>query len=539
MKNHFRNLDNIRVLHLLLLILGLGLFLRLWGINFGLPYFNYPDEGRYTGLAINMLDDFDFNPHYFINPPLLTYILAGLNVLYFIIGKIFGLFSSPKHFADLLVAGTLPISPLLLSRIFIALLGTTTCFFLYKIGKKLFNKSVGVISCALLAFSLLHIKESHIAVNDVAATFFMIISFNCIVNVYTRGRLKDSILSGVFVGMSIAIKYNVGLIIIPLVVAHLLSSNIKDGRIKKLMYSLCICFTTFFLCCPWILLDYKHFFKDFLYQAKLGGVLWAGSSPESSYIKYLKTFFWGYGLIPFGFFIAGTIFLWKERTKFFILLSFPLVYYLFLGKLKLFFIRFAVPMIPFLCLISAYGIFRFSYSFTSAKRKLLAILTLLAICQGIFFSIKYDYLLTKGDTRIIARNWIIDNIPPHSKIFVEWYGPNLGKLNQEDQKVKNYELYTTMHAEESIDKYMTSNCDYYVANDNWRRLLITRPGGYSLYDNLEKLNKKIFSISPAKKNFSLKNTSGHTPFWDIFARDLTGPKIKIYQIQTTTRNRSQ
>ena len=51
-------------------------------------------------------------------------------------------------------------------------------------------------------------------------TFFLILSFSYIVSIYTRGRSKDYILSGLFAGMAVATKYNMGIIIFPLVLSH-------------------------------------------------------------------------------------------------------------------------------------------------------------------------------------------------------------------------------------------------------------------------------------------------------------------------------
>lgn len=43
-------------------ILFLGLLLRLWGIDFGLPFLVHPDEARYVIYAQNLFKTWDFDP---------------------------------------------------------------------------------------------------------------------------------------------------------------------------------------------------------------------------------------------------------------------------------------------------------------------------------------------------------------------------------------------------------------------------------------------------------------------------------------------
>ncbi|MGB3058399.1 MAG: hypothetical protein WBE17_01555, partial [Anaerolineae bacterium] len=46
-------------------ILLIAVALRLWGINFGLPYLYHPDEPGYVAIAQNMVKTGDLNPHFF------------------------------------------------------------------------------------------------------------------------------------------------------------------------------------------------------------------------------------------------------------------------------------------------------------------------------------------------------------------------------------------------------------------------------------------------------------------------------------------
>ena len=61
----------------LALILLVAFGLRVWSLEHGLPYsYNLDERAHFVPHAVAMTGG-DLNPGYFINPPLLTYILAA------------------------------------------------------------------------------------------------------------------------------------------------------------------------------------------------------------------------------------------------------------------------------------------------------------------------------------------------------------------------------------------------------------------------------------------------------------------------------
>ncbi len=59
-----------------LLLVALGL--RLWSIRYGLPWvYNRDEEFHFVPVAVKMFGG-SFNPHYFENPPALTYVLYAV-----------------------------------------------------------------------------------------------------------------------------------------------------------------------------------------------------------------------------------------------------------------------------------------------------------------------------------------------------------------------------------------------------------------------------------------------------------------------------
>jgi len=82
----------------LVLIISFALFLRIYGINFGLPYLYNFDET----VIVNHAGYFatgDLNPHYFVHPAsTFMYLLFFAYVLYFIFGRSLGIFFKCQRF---------------------------------------------------------------------------------------------------------------------------------------------------------------------------------------------------------------------------------------------------------------------------------------------------------------------------------------------------------------------------------------------------------------------------------------------------------
>ncbi|MCY3740939.1 MAG: glycosyltransferase family 39 protein [Candidatus Poribacteria bacterium] len=517
----------------------MGLILRLWAINFGLPFFSHIDEEHYLPRALRILRSQDLNPHYFRNPPLLTYLYSIVLFLYFVFGKLIGWFTSMRDFVELYFSNMT--SFFVIARTLNALFGVGICLVVYKVGKKLFDKITGLIASILVCSSFLMVRDSHYAVNDIPGTFFLILSFSYIVSIYTQGRLKDYILSGLFAGMAVATKYNMGIIIFPLVLSHFFANR---GIVfnRNFICAGLSCLIGFFLFCPWILLDYRTFWEQFAEQFMFSKRPWPGASSTPSYIQYFFTLLWGYGLLPFCFFIIGSIFLSreKEKQKLLLILCCPLFYYLPLGAMKLFFVRFVIPLIPYLSILSAYGIIslagRISYKH---RRVALVLLILVSISQGVIFSCKHNYLISKTNTRIIARNWINNNLPHGSKIVTEGYGPSLRVYYDKGrfmQNINNYQVEEVGKklSKSSLNEYKQQDINYIITSSYISRRYLDRPDEYprenEFYITLEKEANQIFKISPSQGKVPFYLDEVYSPFWNIFVLDKPGPTITIFQI---------
>ena len=288
---------------LLLLILLIAAFLRLWGIKNGFPFIFHPDEPTIIRSALGIR--FNPNPKHFDWPHLYIY----LNYfLYMIFAKIRGL-TVTFGLRDL-VAKFIPLvwdENLIyyyLTRCFSALLGAFTVIPVYLTAKNLFGKKTALMGA--LAFALLpyHVRHSHYALGDVPMIFFLSWGMYFSSLIIKTDNLKNYVLSGFFIGLAASTKYNGGLSALMVPVAHFLrvfnlrrSSDGKTQKMPKILdfraiFSMFLsglsAFVGFVLGTPYALLDYKTFSRNDGPQ----GAFWQFTNVGSlNFIDHIKSFF--------------------------------------------------------------------------------------------------------------------------------------------------------------------------------------------------------------------------------------------------------
>jgi hypothetical protein len=117
------------------------------------------------------------------------------------------------------------------------------------------------------------------------------------------------------------------------------------------------------------------------------------------------------------------------------LISFPLIYYLVIGAGHAVYVRYALPMVPFLCIISAFFLRDLLRNLKGIiKPIVLTIVIIILLSVSIRNIIGYLAAITKQDTRSLAANWIIKNIEANSTVGwvgSAWSVPNLPFSAQE------------------------------------------------------------------------------------------------------------
>ena len=198
---------------------GIGLLLRLWNIDFGLPLIYHPDEIKkydmITWLLNGMGVDYRINP--LIHPGLMVNLVASVCRVRKALG-----FSTSQ-----------PVEIILTGRMVAAVLGAATIWPVGMLASSIFNRWAGLIAAAAVTFAPLHVIHSRYLKEDIFLTFFVVLSMLGLVlwiqgSESSRRRFKWLMLAAAAGGFGAASKY-VGLIMPVLLFLYL----VRHEKLRK------------------------------------------------------------------------------------------------------------------------------------------------------------------------------------------------------------------------------------------------------------------------------------------------------------------
>ena len=399
------------------ILLG-ALVLRVWGIKHGLPYvFNVDEASNFVPTAVGFYFTDSYNPHYFINPPAFSYLLYALFGIWFGGGEDVG-----RTFARD------PAAVFEIARATSAVLGTAAVGFVYLAAARLYDRRVGVFAALVMAVAFLPVFYSHLALNDVPALLPLAVSVWGSAGVLTRGRPVDWAVAGAGLGLAAATKYTAGIVVLPLVVAaayRLADREQRSAALRGAGLAGALAVAAFLIANPHALLSWDEFWSDVSKQEEAAsGFGKLGLDQDSGIAYYLGVLTWGFGWVPLAAALAGALVAFRDdlRRALF-LIPWPLVFILYMGLQERFFGRWLLPALPALAILAGLAATRLLDLLANRRPRVrVAAVTVMAVAlaaQGVYYSVHVDRVLSRDDTRNIARAWMAGNIPAGSKVVVE------------------------------------------------------------------------------------------------------------------------
>lgn len=423
------------------LVVGVVIFafvLRYLHTKTGLPYLYSWDEPYTAGNALRIMKTGDFNPHFFNYGSMMIYSNLLVDILHYL--SLMGHPSSAESYLtnmnEIIIDNKFRIdsgwhwtishpSFYHWNRVLTALLGAGTIFVTYLIGKNIFNKWIGLIAAVFLAILPFHIVQSAWITTDVPVAFFALLVVLFSVLFIKSRKLSYFILSLVFVGVSIATKYNAALTLLVPMIALIIVYFQSRESVKTYMWFLIptIPVVIFFMIMPYAILDLPTFLHDVGYEVRHYKILGhdaanATSTPGWEHFGFqMHKFYENLGLTNTIIIFTGLLGL-LFRPLFIFTLLLPVVYILYMSGMKVNFHRNFVQIYPFLALLFASGVYYIYIAVNSIQKKfyprkagLLMYLASIAVFvlllpQTISSTIEAKSHYKKRDTRTIAINEI-------------------------------------------------------------------------------------------------------------------------------------
>jgi hypothetical protein len=396
-----------------------ALALRVWGARHGLPYsYNADENAHFVPIAIGLFGH-GWNPHYFVNPPAYTYLLHVVLAVWF------GGRGGVSH-----AYATDPGAVFVVARVTAAVVGTLAVWLLYLTGARLLDRRAGLLAAALLAVAFLPVFYSHLALNDVPTLAPIGLSLWGTAGVLRHGRARDYAIAGAGLGLACATKYTGGIVLLPLLGAAgaraLEPRADRLAALRGLMLAGALALAAFAIANPYALLDFATFRDGLRHQSSVADDSFGklGLTETSGHVYYLWTATCGLGWIPaIGAVLGAVVALVRDRRLAAVLVPAPVLFIAFMGTQSRYFGRWLLPVFPIACLLAAYAALwladRAGARLPALRPALLA-LAAVAICgQGLIASVHDGLVLSRPDTRNLARSWLVAHLPVRAKIVVE------------------------------------------------------------------------------------------------------------------------
>ncbi len=424
----------LRRVHLavLALILVAGFALRLWNIDYGLPFVYSIDEAsHFTSRSVAMFWQ-DLDPGYYQNPAAFTYLVhLLLRLLY-----------GPLGFAFDLPYGNVtdqfdkdPTQIWIAARTLAAGLCVAGAAATYVAARRLWGVREGLVAAAILTFAFLPVAYSRVAVTDAGALAGLALALLWSVRAYERGRLRDYVLAGGAAGLALAFKYTAGLALLPLALAALARLRADGPRVLgRLALGVGLAALIFVVLNPYLLGSFDAWWSDLRDQAEVAAGEPKPGQDEGGLRYYLDSLTWGLGWAAALAALAGAVIeLRRDPMRALLVACVPVVLLAYLSLQSRYFGRWLLPAYPALAMLGAVALVRAAdvaagwiarrrRTFARAPRfagALLVLLTLLVLAQPLAADVRSALVLGRVDTREQARRFLVERFPPELRVSIE------------------------------------------------------------------------------------------------------------------------
>jgi dolichyl-phosphate-mannose-protein mannosyltransferase len=407
----------------LTVILIAGATLRLWGLTFGLPHSEArPDETTIVITATGLLYG-GLNPHFFNWPSFEFYLVSAIYRIGWEIGHLRGLY---RLKFDMYKDAAVHAAPfLLVPRVLSVVAGVATIWLVYKLVERLFDRLTGITSAFFVAVAFLHVRDSHFGVTDVPMTALVVAALLALSRaIDDPTRVRRWVLCGAVSGLAASTKYNGGLVLAAGVgTAMVTFIRSEPGTRRKVLLgttALVISALIAFLCgTPYAILDAPHFLEglrfDFSHLMEGHGIVL-----NRGWMYHLTFSLWyglGAPLLAAG--LAGMLLLlvtsWKKAV---LILTFPVLYYVMVGRGYTVFVRYITPLVPFLCITAAVFVVWIARQL-SKERLVPAVAGAIAIVislPSLQRALAFDSLIGRTDTRELAVQWVSSHVGAEERV---------------------------------------------------------------------------------------------------------------------------
>ena len=409
----------------IVLIVATAFVLRVFGLQYGLPAVYNPDEVAIMARALAFAKG-TLNPGNFLYPTLYFYVLFGWVGSYLAVVWLTGGVSSIAALQELYF--TNPTGIYTAGRLLTALCGAATTIAVYHLGRRMFDRYVGIAAALFLAVAPLAVRDSHYVKHDVPVTLAIVVASIAIARIWPctpePGRRRNEVVLGAAAcGIAFSTHYYSVFLALPLTWAIVQRWRAAGWRVvaRHVTTAAVVSAVVFFALSPYILVDPIIAWRDITANRQIvvdRAVQGGAFGPVTRYVDIL----WNdsMGRIVVGLGMAGAACMSVVApSRALLLLSFPLPFFLFIINTAPA-SRYLNPVLPFIAVFAALMI-GYVAAWFRAPRSAAWIVALAAAAPPLLQSIHADTFLRVDDTRTVAERFVETTIPSGASILIQPY----------------------------------------------------------------------------------------------------------------------
>ena len=408
------------------LLLLAGAAVRIWGIDFGLPHTQArPDETQVMDVALTYLRG-TLWPKFFDYPRLYTYAVLAAFLAYYAGGRIAGTFASLAAFVATWPVNWEPF--FLINRSLSAAAGILVIPVACAMGRRLGDAGTGLVAALFMALAYGHVRDSHFGTTDTTLVLLCAACALWLLKSDARRWGRADVAAAAFAGLAAATKYNGVILLVPLGLSHLIYAGQQPARrVAALVGGRALAIGAAFALAfavgvPFILFDYTRFSNA---MGDLSTVLSIGFTPANRtngwWYHLAVSLRHGLGLPLLACGLAGfAVVARRDWRTGLLLLSFPAAYFAVAGSFGLQFVRYALPIVPFLCVSAAVTITAMTRQVASPRWRatLTAAAALAVVWPSASSVVDFDKVIGRTDSRVLAAEWMARHAEPGASILV-------------------------------------------------------------------------------------------------------------------------
>lgn len=498
---------------LFILIFFLAACFRFHNLNWDENHHLHPDERFLTMLGNAMIQPVSWSAY--LDPQQSTFNPRNLGYDFYVYGsfpiilnKIIAIYLNHDNYNDFTVQG----------RFISATMDLLIIIFLYKSLELLskhyqLDQSIKNWAIFLYALAVLPIQQAHFFTTDTFCNTFWVISFYYALKFHYQLRIRDLILVAIFFALAIASKIS-ALYSLPMIMGIIFQTeliycfnNVKkiaiNKRIKqtailnllkkiiiKSIFIFSLIYFTLRFTDPYLFADHNflnlkinpHFItnlqtlnswltKDSIFPPAIQWI-----NKPIIIFPLINLIFYGIGIVVFYFFLIGLAYLIQlikvnfiHYFNFFLILVWLLVFFCYQGIQFNPSMRYFLPLYPFICLISAFGI---NYCVQYGKKAIIKInLIICLIFLLLIWPLMFNSIYSHRQTRVLASEWIYQQVAGGSVIMNEHWDDAL-PLNLTDKYHRQYDIkMIPIFDPDTTSKWQTiktelAQADYYILSSN-------------------------------------------------------------------------